>query len=170
MPNSPVAVQQDMKEIWNKKALKNIPTHLNPYCLKTFVPIYSVSVKSSFLNLLTHYYQVFARLTLISGTLCVLLVYVPRNLEIALRILRIPRLRNTLARSWDCATIVRNLQDRSMPPMEVDTAYQGCLPSCELHNRSLTVRRTVACGSWDCAHALHNLEIAQIPRLRGTYT
>ena len=35
-----------------------------------------------------------------------------RNLEIALRILRIPRLRTIVARSRDCATIVRNLLPR----------------------------------------------------------
>ena len=29
-----------------------------------------------------------------------------------------------------------------MPPMEADAAYQGCLPSCELHSRSLAVGRT----------------------------
>ena len=49
------------------------------------------------------------------------------------------------------------------------TAYQGCLPSCELHSRSLAVERTVACDleiahprftqSQDCAHVLRNLEI-----------
>jgi len=26
--------------------------------------------------------------------------------------------------------------------MEADIAYQGCLPTCELHSRLLTVRRT----------------------------
>ena len=31
----------------------------------------------------------------------------------------------------------------------------GCLPSCELHSRSLTVRRKVACRSWDCAHVVY---------------
>ena len=51
--------------------------------------------------------------------------------------------------------------------MEADAAYQGCLPSCELHSRSLAVRRTCASDleivhmwftqSWDCAHALRNL-------------
>ena len=79
-----------------------------------------------------------------------------------------------------------------MPPMEVDAAYQGCLPSCELHSRSLTVGRTGkvrrlrtrVTQSPDCAHVLRNLEIrtqsrdsenaqrnleiAQILRLRGT--
>ena len=44
--------------------------------------------------------------------------------------------------------------------MEVDAAYHGCLPSCELHSTSLAVGRTVACGSWDCAHVLRNPEIA----------
>ena len=34
------------------------------------------------------------------------------------------------------------LPDRSMPPMEANAAYQGCLPSCKLNNRSLTVRLT----------------------------
>ena len=32
------------------------------------------------------------------------------------------------------------LPDRSMPPMEADTVYEGCLPSCELHSRLFTVR------------------------------
>ena len=90
--------------------------------------------------------------------------------------------------------------------MEADAAYQGCLKSCELHSRSLAVRRTGACDleiahtcvtqSPDCAYVLRNLEIAhtcyaisrlpaqsrdsenaqrnleiaQILRLRGTYT
>ena len=44
------------------------------------------------------------------------------------------------------------LPDRSMPPMEVDAAYQGCLPCCELHSRSLAIGRTGAC----------NLEIAHM--------
>ena len=55
-----------------------------------------------------------------------------------------------------------------MPPMEVDAAYQGCLPSCELHSRSLTVGRTGkvrrlrtrVTQSPDCAHVLRNLQIA----------
>ena len=60
--------------------------------------------------------------------------------------------------------------------MEPDAAYQGCLLSCELHtvDHSLsgvqaqaTLRlRTRVTQSRDC---LRNLEIAQIPRLRGTY-
>ena len=81
--------------------------------------------------------------------------------------------------------------------MEVDATYHGCLPSCELHSRSLAVGRTGAhadleiahtCGlrnleiahtcyaiprlpmqSRDSKNAQRNLEIAQIPRLRGTY-
>ena len=66
-----------------------------------------------------------------------------------------------------------------MPPMEADTAYQGCLKSCELHSRSLAVGRTGVCDleiahtcltqSLDCAYVLRNLEIAHtcyaIPRL-----
>ena len=32
--------------------------------------------------------------------------------------------------------------DRSMLSMEADAAFQGCLPSCKLHSRSLAVRRT----------------------------
>ena len=82
-----------------------------------------------------------------------------------------------------------------MPPMEADAAYQGCLPSCELHSRSLAIGRTGACDleialrglrnleiahilcyaiprlpaqSRDSENAQHNLEIAQILRLRGT--
>ena len=69
-----------------------------------------------------------------------------------------------------------------MPPMEVDAAYQGCLPSCELHSRSLTVGRTgKVCRlrtrvtqSPDCAHILRNLQIAHmcyaISRLRTCVT
>ena len=66
--------------------------------------------------------------------------------------------------------------------MEADAAYQGCLPSCELHSRSLTVGRTgtrdleiahTLCDRkiahpQDSENAQHNLEIAQILRLRGT--
>ena len=39
------------------------------------------------------------------------------------------------------------LPDHSMPriAMEANAAYQGCRPSCELHSRSLTVRRTGTC-------------------------
>ena len=77
-------------------------------------------------------------------------------------------------------TALLALQDCSMPPiaMEADTAYQGYLPSCKLHSRSLTVGRTGACDleiahmwftqsrdcarvtqSRDCAHVLRNPEI-----------
>ena len=31
------------------------------------------------------------------------------------------------------------LPDPSILPMETDATYQGCLPSCELHSRSLNV-------------------------------
>ena len=55
-----------------------------------------------------------------------------------------------------------------IPLMEVDATYQGCLPSCELHSRSLSVGHTGTCDP-EIAHVLHNLEIAQIPRLHGTY-
>ena len=66
--------------------------------------------------------------------------------------------------------------------MDADAAYQGCLPSCELHSRSLAVGRT-GTRDLDIAHMLrdlqiaytqdsenaqHNLEIAQILRLQGT--
>ena len=55
--------------------------------------------------------------------------------------------------------------DRNMPPMQADVSYQGCLPSCKLHSRSLTVGHTgkvcrLRMWSWDCAHVLHNLQIA----------
>ena len=45
--------------------------------------------------------------------------------------------------------------------MEADAAYQGCLPSCELHihSRSLTFRRT---GKVECACKLRKLEIAHV--------
>ena len=51
--------------------------------------------------------------------------------------------------------------------MEADTVYQGCLPSCKLHCRSLTIRpKFKVCRlhmqitrSQDCAHVLCNLEI-----------
>ena len=39
-----------------------------------------------------------------------------------------------------------------MPPMEADTAYQGCLTSFKLHSRALAVGRT---GAYD-------LEIAHV--------
>ena len=66
--------------------------------------------------------------------------------------------------------------------MEVDAAYQGCLPSCELHSRSLTVGRTGkvrrlrthVTQSPDCARVLRNLQIAHmcyaISRLRTCVT
>ena len=73
-----------------------------------------------------------------------------------------------------------------MPPMEADTTYQRCLPSCELHSRSLDVGRTDTCDleiaytcyviprlpaqSWDSENAQRNLEIVQNLRLHGTYT
>ena len=62
-----------------------------------------------------------------------------------------------------------------MPPMEVDGAYYWYLSSCELHSRSLAVRRTVAHGCWDCTHVVYAISrlrtrVAQIPRLRRTYT
>ena len=80
--------------------------------------------------------------------------------------------------------------DHNMPPMEADTAYQGCLKSCNLHSRSLAVGHTGgpctgACNleivhtcyvtsrlpaqSQDSENAQRNLEIAQILRLHGTY-
>ena len=43
------------------------------------------------------------------GCICSVQSENSRNLEIALRILRIPRLRTTVARSRDCATIAHNL-------------------------------------------------------------
>ena len=66
--------------------------------------------------------------------------------------------------------------------MEVDAAYQGCLPSCELHSRLLAVGRTGkvrrlrtrVTQSPDCAHVLRNLQIAHmcyaISRLRTCVT
>ena len=89
-----------------------------------------------------------------------------QNPEIAQAILR---LCNTCAQSGDCVTHVHNL--RTLPVrapgsewstvlltytqhhsffqiaicllrMEVDTTYQGCLKSCELHSRSLAAGRT----------------------------
>ena len=90
--------------------------------------------------------------------------------------------------------------DRSMPPMEADAAYQGCLASCEHSLSGVQAHTILRLHAWfthsrDCAHVLrnlkithtcyaiprlpahsrdseyaqHNLEIAQIPRLRGTY-
>ena len=69
--------------------------------------------------------------------------------------------------------------------MEADTAYQGCLTSCELRSRLLAVGRTGACDleiahtcyanprlpaqSQDSKNAQRNIEITQILRLRGTY-
>ena len=66
--------------------------------------------------------------------------------------------------------------------MEADAAYQGCLPSCELHNRSLAVghtgtrdleiahmlRNLQIAHSQDSENAQRNLEIVRILRLRGT--
>ena len=57
-----------------------------------------------------------------------------------------------------------------MSPMEADAAYQGCLPSCELHSRSLAVRHTGkvyrlrmrVTQSPDCAQVLHNLGILRM--------
>ena len=55
-------------------------------------------------------------------------------------------------------TALLTLPDRNMPPMEADAAYQGCLPSCELHSRSLTVGRTCVQAKFvDCAHAISRL-------------
>ena len=88
--------------------------------------------------------------------------------------------------------------DRNMSPMEAGTAYQGCLPSCKLHSRSLTVvstgkvrrLRTCVTQSPDCTHVIQspdcllnveirtqsrdsenaqcNLEIVQVLRLHRT--
>ena len=51
------------------------------------------------------------------------------------------------------------LPDCSMPPMEADTTYQGCLPSCKLHmhSRSLTVRCTSKVESLYIAHSNHTI-------------
>ena len=51
------------------------------------------------------------------------------------------------------------LPDCNMPPMEADTTYQGCLPSCKLHmySRSLTVRRTSKVESLYIAHLNHTI-------------
>ena len=65
-----------------------------------------------------------------------------------------------------------------MPPMEVDAAYHGCLPSCELHSSLAVACRAYSrmrilrlpAQSQDSENAQRNLEIAQISRLRGTYT
>ena len=92
----------------------------------------------------------------------------------------------------DQYTALLTLLDCSMPPIEADTAYQGCLPTCELHSRSslsgiqvhaiLRLRTRGLCNlqiahmcyvisrspvqSWDSENAQCNLKIA---RLRGTY-
>ena len=51
------------------------------------------------------------------------------------------------------------LPDRNMPPMEADTTYQGCLPSCKLHmhSRSLTVRCTSEVESLYITHSNHKI-------------
>ena len=62
-------------------------------------------------------------------------------------------------------TALVTLPDRTMPPMKADTAYQGYLPSCELHSRSLTVGHTGACDlrlrtrvtSPDCTHVVYTI-------------
>ena len=69
-------------------------------------------------------------------------------------------------------TALLTLPDRSRPPIEADTAYQECLPSCELHSRSLAVGGRGACNleiahAWfmqsrDCTHVLCNLKIAHV--------
>ena len=154
-----------------------------------------------------------------------------RNLEIALRILRIPlnkgmkdkitvtgddlcNLLRSLTRERNRRRAARLCLDCTSPfrPIELSTCsawgtwyastylvawitttvqpYQGCLPSCKLHSRSLTVRLTgkvrssglqakfersprnleIGAQSRDSENAQRNLEIAQILRLRGTYT
>ena len=65
-------------------------------------------------------------------------------------------------------TALLTLSDRNMSLIEADTSYQGCLPSCKLHSRSLAVKHTgKVCRlhmqimrSGDCGHVLHNLKIA----------
>ena len=75
-------------------------------------------------------------------------------------------------------TALLTLPNCNMPPMEADSAYQGCPTSCKLHSRSIAVGRIGTCDleiahtcytisrlrtratqSPDCAHVLHNLEI-----------
>ena len=78
-------------------------------------------------------------------------------------------------------TALLTLLDCSMPPIEADTAYQGRLPTCELHSRSSlsgvqvhAILRLRTCyvilrlpvQSWDSENAQRNLKIA---RLRRTY-
>ena len=80
-------------------------------------------------------------------------------------------------------SITHTVPDCNMLPMEADHTYQGCLPFCDLHNKSLTVRQTgkvqslyiahANCAisklhtcvmqSWDSENAQCNLEIAQFP-------
>ena len=84
------------------------------------------------------------------------------------------------------------LPDRNIPPMEEDTAYQGCIPSCELHSRShslsglqakfvdctcdLGIEHTcyaisrLPAQSRDSENVQRNLEFVQILRLRRTHT
>ena len=51
------------------------------------------------------------------------------------------------------------LPDCNMPPMEADTTYQSCLPSCKLHmhSRSLPVRCTSKVESLYIAHSNHTI-------------
>ena len=50
-------------------------------------------------------------------------------------------------------TALITLPDHSMPPMEADTTYQGCLPSSEIHSKSHSLSG-VHSKFIDCAHVV----------------
>ena len=65
-------------------------------------------------------------------------------------------------------TVLLTLPDRNVPPIKADTAYQKCLPSCELHShdsRSLTSSAGIIASTFidtDCACKLCDHEIAHM--------
>ena len=68
-------------------------------------------------------------------------------------------------------TALLTLPDCNMPLIEAaDAAYQGCLPSCELHSRSLIVEHTgKVCRlrmqimqSWDCTRVTQSPDCARV--------
>ena len=78
----------------------------------------------------------------------------------AQELLRITRSTQNFSKTLRCLSIHSiTLPDCSMPPMEADTTYQGCLPSCKLHmhSRSLTVRCTSKVERLYIAHSNHTI-------------
>ena len=123
-------------------------------------------------------------------------VYVPRNLEIALRILRIlrlhcafsetwdcvpiSRLRTIVARSWDCRRRLSRLSSILIATQSQQTLTFRQTGKVEIRRLRMQITRSRDCSrvlcnleigtqSQDSENAPCNLEIAQILRLRGTY-